>query len=191
MGYFIDLDKTTCFVIFCNLNRCQLYYRSYIMELVEDIFLQTSRWGKSLMPIIGGQPWTKMFMNSIGPYDLCQWTNNLLAQNMVKLITTLPKKPFQKWGLDFIGPIKLVNRYYGNQYILVATDYATKWVEVRALRTNTIVITIKFLHDHILIRFGYSLTIVIDQGTHFINDVICYLTNHFILKYTSFIVYYP
>jgi hypothetical protein len=110
---------------------------------------------------------------------------------MVKLITTLPKKPFQKWGLDFIGPIKLVNRYYGNQYILVATDYATKWVEVRALRTNTIVITIKFLHDHILIRFGYSLTIVIDQGTHFINDVICYLTNHFILKYTSFIVYYP
>jgi hypothetical protein len=24
---------------------------------------------------------------------------------MEKLITTLPKKPFQKWGLDFIGPI--------------------------------------------------------------------------------------
>jgi hypothetical protein len=38
-------------------------------------------------------------------YDLCQRTSNLLAQNMEKLITTLPKKPFQKWGLDFIGPI--------------------------------------------------------------------------------------
>ncbi len=32
---------------------------------------------------------------------------------------------------------------------------------------------------------------MIDQGTHFINDAIRYFTNHFILKHTSFIVYYP
>jgi hypothetical protein len=32
----------------------------------------------------------------------------MLAQNMAKLIITLPKKPFQKWGLDFIIPIKLM-----------------------------------------------------------------------------------
>jgi len=30
-----------------------------------------------------------------------------------------------------------------------------------------------------------------DQGTHFINDVIRYLTDHFILRHTSSIVYYP
>ncbi len=29
------------------------------------------------------------------------------------------------------------------------------------------------------------------QGTHFINDVIHYLTDHFILKHTRSIVYYP
>ncbi len=29
------------------------------------------------------------------------------------------------------------------------------------------------------------------QGTHFINDVIYYLIDHFILKHTNFIVYYP
>jgi hypothetical protein len=40
-------------------------------------------------------------------------------------------------------------------------------------------------------RFGCSLTIVTDQGTHFINDAIRYLTNHFILRHTSYIVYYP
>jgi hypothetical protein len=34
-------------------------------------------------------------------------------------------------------------------------------------------------------------TIVTNQGTHFINDVIRYLTDHFILRHTSFIIYYP
>jgi len=58
-----------------------------------------------------------------------------------------------------------VNRYYGNWYILVVTDYATKWVEAQALCTNTTVVITEFLYDHILIQFGYSLTIVIDQGT--------------------------
>ncbi len=123
--------------------------------------------------------------------DLCQWTGNLLAQNMAKLITTLLEEPSQKWELDFIKPLKSVSCYFGNQYILIAIDYATNWVEARALCTNTTTIITKFLYDNIFIWFGCPLTIVIDQGTHFINDVICYLNNHFILRHTSSTVYYP
>jgi hypothetical protein len=62
---------------------------------------------------------------------------NLLIQNLAKLVTTLLKEPFQKWGLDFIGLVKLVGKLSGNQYILVAIDYATKWVEAQTLHTNT------------------------------------------------------
>jgi hypothetical protein len=110
---------------------------------------------------------------------------------MAKLIITLLKEPFQKWGLDFIKPIKLANHYSSNQYILVATDYATKWVEARALRINVTTVTVKFLYDHILTWFGCPLTIVTNQGTHFINDTIFYLTDHFVLRHTNFLVYYP
>jgi hypothetical protein len=67
-----------------------------------------------------------------------------------------------KWGLDFVGPIKPIGRYIGNKYILVAIDYATKWVEVRALRTNTAVVITIFLHKCTLTRFGCPLIIVID-----------------------------
>lgn len=49
----------------------------------------------------------------------------------------------------------------------------------------------KFLYDHILTQFGCPLTIMTNQGTHFINDGIRYLTDHFILRHTSSIVYYP
>ncbi len=52
-------------------------------------------------------------------------------------------------GLDFIRPIKPLSCYFGNQYTLIAIDYATKWVEVKVLHTNTDVITTKLLYDHI------------------------------------------
>ncbi len=71
-----------------------------------------------------------------------------------------------------MGPIKPSRRYTRNKYILVAIDYVAKWVEARALRTNIATVTTKFLYECILPKFGCPLIIVIDQGVHFINDVI-------------------
>ncbi len=104
-----------------------------------------------------------------------------MTQNLAKLVTTLPKEPFQKWELDFIEPIKPISRMSGNRYILIATNFVTKWVEARAFHTNTTRVIAKFIYEHILTRFGCPLTIVTNQGTHFINDAIKYLIDHFIM----------
>jgi hypothetical protein len=77
-----------------------------------------------------------------------------------------------KWGLDFIGLIKPVGRQIGNKYILVAIVYVTKWVEAKALKTNTIMFIARFLYEYILTKFRCPLTKVTDQGAHFINDTI-------------------
>jgi hypothetical protein len=47
------------------------------------------------------------------------------------------------------------------------------------------------MYECILARFGCPLTIVTDQGFHFINDVIKYLRNHLLLKHVSSTTYYP
>jgi len=47
------------------------------------------------------------------------------------------------------------------------------------------------ISEYILIRFGCPLTIVIDQGVHFINDTIKHLTKLFLLKHVNSTTYYP
>jgi hypothetical protein len=39
-------------------------------------------------------------------------------------------KPFQRWGIDFVGKCPKTQR--GNQWILVAVDYATSWTIAKA-----------------------------------------------------------
>jgi hypothetical protein len=43
-----------------------------------------------------------------------------------------------KWELDFIRPIKQVGRSTNNKYILIAIDYATKWMEAKKVQINVL-----------------------------------------------------
>jgi hypothetical protein len=73
--------------------------------------------------------------------------------------------PFQQWGLDFIGEIHPPS---SGQYrwILTATDYFTKWIEVSPTRSASHKVIIIFLED-IIARFGYPSRIVTDNAASF------------------------
>ena len=49
------------------------------------------------------------------------------------LKTILEVEIFYLWGIDFIGPFPPSE---GKEYILVAVDYVSKWVEAIPTRTN-------------------------------------------------------
>ncbi|GJY79452.1 reverse transcriptase domain-containing protein [Tanacetum coccineum] len=73
---------------------------------------------------------------------------------------------FDVWGIDFMGPFPSSR---GNKYILVAVEYLSKWVEVKALPTNDVRVVCKFLKS-LFARFGAPRAIISDRGTYFCND---------------------
>nr|GEY42090.1 reverse transcriptase domain-containing protein [Tanacetum cinerariifolium] len=73
---------------------------------------------------------------------------------------------FDVWGIDFMGPFLSSQ---GNEYILVAIDYLSKWVEAKALPTNDARVVGKFLKS-LFARFGTPRTIISDRNTYFCND---------------------
>nr|GEX03408.1 reverse transcriptase domain-containing protein [Tanacetum cinerariifolium] len=75
-------------------------------------------------------------------------------------------KIFDVWGIDFMGPFPSSRR---NKYFLVAVDYLSKWVEVKALPTNDARVVVNFLKS-LFARFGTPRAIISDRSTHFCND---------------------
>jgi transposase InsO family protein len=76
--------------------------------------------------------------------------------------------PFRGWGLDFIGEIH-PGSSKGHQFILVATDYFTKWTEAVPLRNMSHREVIIFLREHIIHWFGVPQTLTTDQGSSFMS----------------------
>ena len=99
--------------------------------------------------------------------DLCQRMGQSTEQARIPHQPVLPLEPFQKWGLVFVGPFKPPAMRTGNRYVIVTTNYYTKWVEAKALRDNTMTLTTKFLYEYIWCRYGCLIELIRDQGGHF------------------------
>ena len=80
---------------------------------------------------------------------------------------------FAKWGIDFVGPIDPLAHKTHARYIIVATDYVTKWVEAKATQKNDAhTIAAKFIYEYVFTRYGLPIEIVSDRGLHFLNETI-------------------
>ena len=73
--------------------------------------------------------------------------------------------PFAQWGLDIVGPFP---KAAGNKrYLLVGTDYFTKWVETEPLANIRDVDAKKFIWRNIVTQFGVPRTVILDNGLQF------------------------
>ena len=73
--------------------------------------------------------------------------------------------PFAQWGLDIVRPfLKAVGN---KRYLLVGTDYFTKWVETEPLANIRDVDAKRFIWKNIVTRFRVLHAVILDNGLLF------------------------
>lgn len=109
---------------------------------------------------------TKEFVQRCGK---CQMAN---ANNRPPPATLHPVQVnhmFQRWGIDLVGPLKETCK--GMKYVVVATEYLSKWAEVKAIPDKSADSVHDFLME-LVFRFGSCNVLLHDQGREFNNNLV-------------------
>lgn len=98
-------------------------------------------------------------------------------------------EPFDLVGIDFVGPLdETIN---GNKYIIVATEYLTKWPEARAVPDTKATTAAKFIYEEIICRHGAPKVLLTDQGSSFKNELVDSLCNEMGIRHALASAYHP
>lgn len=128
--------------------------------------------------------WLTIFKDSftfVKTYDVCQRLGKCSQIGVMSLQPIVVVEPFNKWGLDFIGPIHPPLRRC-HQHILVCTDYCTKWTEVRTMMNAFAKNVTIFLYEKIFTRYGIPRELVSNRRTPFVNKIIKKLTQKYQIR---------
>ena len=112
---------------------------------------------------------------------------NILDQ--MPLQPQLVVEPFDRWALDCVGPISPHSKK--KAYILVYTDYITKWVEAVALVKANDQAVIDFLYGEIFTHFGVPKEVVTDGGPHFVSHQFEALLRNYHIQHRIASPYHP
>ncbi|UYV66887.1 hypothetical protein LAZ67_4003240, partial [Cordylochernes scorpioides] len=77
--------------------------------------------------------------------------------------------PFERIGIDFVGPLPSTKRR--RKWIIVLTDYYTKYAETKAVSEATVKEVSTFLIEHIILRHGAPRFLISDRGSQFTSNL--------------------
>ncbi|GFV46755.1 retrovirus-related Pol polyprotein from transposon 297 [Trichonephila clavipes] len=77
--------------------------------------------------------------------------------------------PFPRIGIDILG--RFPKSAHGNKWIIVCTDYSTRYAITKALPTAEVAEIAKFLLEKIVLRHGAPRVIITDRGPSFDPDL--------------------
>jgi hypothetical protein len=95
------------------------------------------------------------------------------------------ENPFEQWGLDVVGEINPIYLKL-HKYILIATNYFSKWTKAIPLKVINDTEVIQFLQQNIVTRFGVPNCLVFDNAKYFssLKIVECALKYNINIKYS-------
>ena len=83
---------------------------------------------------------------------------------------TAVKQPFELVGMDILGPLPMTVN--GNKYLLLFTDYLSKWVEGVVIPDKKSETIARAFISEIIARHGVPRRLLADRGTNFLSSMI-------------------
>ena len=128
------------------------------MEEMHESFFEAHAKGPLLAQKImrAGYYWLTMendFIKHVRTCHHCQVYQNRKNVPPQPLNSLTAQCPFSAWGMDFIKPM-ILKASNGQEYILVAIDYFTKWVEAASYKSFTQAAVAWFLKLNIICRYA-------------------------------------
>ena len=105
------------------------------------------------------------------------------------LVSSHAGYPLERVAVDIMGPLPTTEA--GNKYIMVVSDYFTKWTEAYAIPNQEALTVATKLVDEFLCRFGAPETLHSDQGRNFESAVIRELCALLDIRKTRTTPYHP
>ncbi|XP_074297959.1 uncharacterized protein LOC141628767 [Silene latifolia] len=121
-------------------------------------------------------------------FDPCQRTGNISWRNEMARRGILEVEIFNVWGFDYQC---LFISSQSNKYIHVAVDYVSKWVEAIATSTDDAKAVTKLLKKVIFPRFGVSIALISDGGSHFNEKKLASLLTKYRVRHRTWLGYHP
>lgn len=90
-----------------------------------------------------------------------------------------------------MGPIHPLVRKTGTHYIITATKYLTMCAKAHPVKDCSAFIDVKFMFEYILSRFGCTMILMSDRGSHFLNEMIASLLKEFQMYHHKSMAYHP
>ncbi|MES9902836.1 MAG: reverse transcriptase domain-containing protein [Sedimenticola sp.] len=119
----------------------------------------------------------------------CAQSKSAPRKQRAPLVQDQATRPFERIAMDIVGPIPTTSD--GNRFILVVSDYFTKWPEAFALKDHKALTVAQILVDEIICRYGIPSRLHCDQGRDFESRVIQEVCRLLDVKKTRTTPYHP
>jgi hypothetical protein len=144
-----------------------------VMGDVHEGIYGTHQWTYKMIWLLccAGFYWPTMLNDCFRYYkscESCQKFGDVQLTHVVMFHPTIKPWPFHGWTLNFIGQVHIASSK-GYCFVLVATDYFTKWIEVLRLKNMTHEEVTPFILEHIVHRFNVPQTLTTNQGSSFMS----------------------